>query len=180
MKEKKRFTNSISIFGLFILVCLILSCNADKKSKNSNNENSTKQIEESSTPVKPSELGQNEITITELKGEIGQSGQWKSGWLILDKHTNFYKGDSLVVIVGGTAEKIVLRLLSSGSDPNSPSGIVGRIHKVNNNGEVKVGLSRDHSNVTQVSVHGGENPWDVYPLGSGNGAAFIQSVTLIR
>lgn len=180
MKTKKSYINQISILGLIIIVCTIISCSNDKKSNNSTDEKSSIQIAENDKPVKQIEQNQNKFTITELEGEIGLSKQWHSGWLDLDKPTNFYKGDSLVVIVGGTAEKIVLRLLSSGSDPNSPSGIVGRIHEVNNNGEVNVRLSKDHSNVTQVSVHGGENPWGVYPLGSGNGAAFIQSATLIR
>ena len=151
-----------------------------KKNRNSVNKNPLSQIKENDKQVPPIDQKLNEGIIKELEGKIGLSKQWKSGWIDLNEPTNFYKGDSLSVIVGGTAKKIILRLLSSNNDPNSPIGIVGRIHEVNGNGEVNVRLSKDYSKVIQISVHGGENPWGVYPLGLNNAAAFIQSVRLIR
>ncbi len=180
MKTKKSYVSRILIFGLFILVFCITSCDTKRKDNNSTSENSSEQIKKNIETFESVEQKQNEITVIELQGAIGLSKQWNSGWLDLNKPLDFYSGDSLIVVVGGTAERIVLRLLSAGKDSNSPSGVVGRIHQVNNNGVIHVKLSRDYPNIIQVSVHGGENPWGVYPLGAGNGAAFIQNATLIR
>lgn len=115
-----------------------------------------------------------------LNGKIGFSSQWNSGWMDLKSPTDFKKGDSLDIFVGGTAHRVVLRLLSESDDPNSPSGIVGRTHTVNSNGEIQVCLNRDFQSVIQISVHGGESPWDVYPLGSNNGPATLQGVTWLK
>ena len=173
MKTKKSYIRRISIFGLLILGFYIVSCNTEK-------ETSSEKIKSKDEPVKQIAQEQNSNEVIELEGQIGQAKRWSSDWVDLNKAMDFHNGDSLIVIVGGTADRIVLRLLSEGKDPNSPNGVVGRIHQVNANGEVHDGLSRDFHNVIQISVHGGENPWGVYPLGTGNGAAFIQKVTLIR
>jgi hypothetical protein len=60
--------------------------------------------------------------ITRLDGEIGSSSQWGSGWLNLASPRDFVKGDRLRLRVGGTAEKILVRLLAKGMSPDSSLG----------------------------------------------------------
>lgn len=178
MITKKGYISRISIFGLSILVFWITSCDTERKSNNSTDENYSQEIKKPGETVES--VAQEKTAAIDLEGEIGLSERWGSGWLDFAKPQSFHTGDSLIIIVGGTADKIVLRLLSAGKDQNSPSGVVGRIHQVNDNGEVHAKLSRDYPNIIQISVHGGENPWGVYPLGASNGAAIIQSATLIK
>jgi len=112
-----------------------------------------------------------------VKGSTGYSLQWQSGWLDLPPpHHNFAHGERLRLNVGGTATSIIVRLLSENMDPNDPSGIDGSVIKVPSNRVVEISLQQDHELVRQISVHGGENPWGLYPLGSKNGAATLSSV----
>lgn len=106
-----------------------------------------------------------------LQGTIGSSSQWGSGWLDLSSMTDFQRGDRLFLKIGGTAEKIIVRLLTQGTDPNSSSGIDGGIVDIPENRQVEIMLQSNHSNVIQISVHGGANPWGLYSLGGGNGPA---------
>jgi len=114
-----------------------------------------------------------------IQGEIGSSARWGTGWLDLVKKRDFHKGDRLRLTVGGSANKIVVRLLSRGSDPNTPSGIDGGIVRVPENRVVEITLQEDHKNVTQISVHGSANPWGRFPLGGGNGPATLLSAEYI-
>ena len=125
----------------------------------------------------------NMLTITnatsqQLRGKTGQSSQWKSGWIDLRAIIDFNKGDTLIIKVGGTATKILVRLLSRGDDPNSPSGIEGDIRKVPANRIIKVVLESDYKQVQQISVHGGPDPFG-YSLGQNNGAATLVNVRRI-
>lgn len=46
-----------------------------------------------------------------LAGAIGSSSQWGSGWLDLAPPVDFTKGERLKLLIGGTANKILVRLL---------------------------------------------------------------------
>ena len=115
-----------------------------------------------------------------LAGPIGLSSQWGSGWLDLATPTDFRKGDRLRLKIGGTADKIVVRLLPKGNSPDSPVGVIGGAITVPPNRIVEVSLKSDKKGIIQISVHGGPNPWGRYPLGRGNGAAALKVAELIR
>ena len=88
---------------------------------------------------------------------------------------DFKRGDKLRLRVGGTATKILVRLLSRGTDPNEPIGIVGGIVDVPKDRTVEIDLNTNFNDVVQISVHGGSNPWGLYSLGQGNGPATLLS-----
>jgi len=115
-----------------------------------------------------------------LRGTFGASDHWGSGWLDLKSSKDFKKGDTLRIKVGGTAKKILVRLLARGEDPNLPVGILGAAREVPGNRTVEVKLDSDYKDIVQISVHGGPNPWGQFPLGGGNGPATIESVELVR
>ena len=60
-----------------------------------------------------------------LAGEIGSSSRWGSGWLDRATVTDFAAGDVLLLRIGGTASKVLVRLLPEGKFPDSSVGIVG-------------------------------------------------------
>ncbi len=129
----------------------------------------------------------NEIAASEtgaysetLQGSIGSSMQWGSGWLNLAKHVNLQKGDKVRVIVGGDAEKVIVRFLQAGNDPSAPVGIKGGIITVPKSRMIELILQTDYNNVFQISVHGGPNPWGLYHLGDGNRSASLLQAELIR
>lgn len=111
-----------------------------------------------------------------LPGSIGQSTQWQSGWIDLSTMTDFKAGETLALSIGGTAKNIIVRLLSKGVAPDTPSGVDGGVVAVPEDRIVKIKLKEDHKNVIQISVHGGPNPWGLFPLGGGNGPATLQRV----
>jgi len=108
-----------------------------------------------------------------LNGEIGASARWGSGWLNLSAARQFHRGDRLRLKLGGTAKKIVIRLLPQGADPNEPQVIVGDVTVVPDNRIVELILDTDVADVVQISVHGKSNPWGLYDLGAANGPATL-------
>ncbi len=108
-----------------------------------------------------------------LTGAVGASSRWGSGWIDLEKPTDFKQGDKLKLTIGGAAENIVVRLLSKGDSPDDPAGIEGSRVLVPPSRIVQVTLKEDHRRVVQISVHGGPNPWGKYPLGGDNGPATL-------
>ncbi len=115
-----------------------------------------------------------------VAGKIGESDRWGSGWIDLDTATEFRKGEKLRLKVGGTASKILVRLLAEGQSPDSTSGVIQTAISVPQNRTVVVELQKNYSRIVQVSVHGGPNPWGTFPLGKENGPASLQSLELIR
>lgn len=112
-----------------------------------------------------------------LKGKIGKSVEWGSGWIDLEQRKNFTAGDSLRLEVGGTAKKILVRILREGQDSNSQVGIIsdknGHIRfELPKKRIIKFKLTNDFAEVKQISVHGGPNPWNI-DLGAGNGPATL-------
>lgn len=115
-----------------------------------------------------------------LAGEIGSSSHWGSGWLDLATVTDFAAGDVLRLRIGGTASKVLVRLLPEGKFPDSTVGIVGGAVTVPENRIVEVVLDEDRKGIIQISVHGGPNPWGGFPLGGGNGPATLEAARLVR
>lgn len=114
-----------------------------------------------------------------LSGVMGSSSQWGSGWIDLAPPVDFLKGDRLKILIGGSAEKILVRLLPKGAPPDTSRGIIGGAIIVLKSRVVEVTLPEDRKQVVQISVHGGPNPWGKFPLGGGNGAATIESVNRV-
>ena len=114
-----------------------------------------------------------------LSGLSGRSS-WGAGWIKLDHPVNFNNGDRLRLLIGGTATKILLRLLPKGQSPASSVGIVGGPIKVPESRIIEVDITQDRKQVVQISVYGGEKPWDKFFLGHGNGPAFIETAEHIE
>src|ERR1019366_3360778 len=98
---------------------------------------------------------------------------WGSGWCDLPSPTNFSKGEHLKLTVGGTADKIVVRLLQQGVPPDTSAGVIPGVVAVPKARIVEVTIPNDRKQIIQISVHGGPNPWGQYPLGGRNGPATI-------
>jgi hypothetical protein len=110
-----------------------------------------------------------------LTGATGSSSQWGSGWLDLAPPVDFAKGDRLKLLVGGSASKILVRLLPKGAFPDSSAGILGVAVDVPKSRIVELVLLENRNQVVQISVHGGPNPWGRFPLGGGNEPATLES-----
>ena len=113
-----------------------------------------------------------------LRGVVGKDLHWGSGWIDLAP-TNFFKGDQLQLSVGGTAKKVVVRLLEDPLRADSSEGVVG-VFAVGQDRVVRVPIDADRRGIRQLSVHGGPNPWGQYDLGQGNGPATLSGVEVIR
>ena len=114
-----------------------------------------------------------------LRGSVGKDPRWNSGWIDFAQPTSFYKGDQLRLTVGGTATKVVVRLLDDPRRADSPEGVVG-VFTVGAERIVRITLDADYRGIQQISVHGGPNPWNLYDLGGGNGAATLSAAQVIR
>jgi len=110
-----------------------------------------------------------------IPGKLGSSASYNSGWLDLEAPTNFAKGEKLRILLGGTASKVVVRLLPAQAAADDQSGILGE-YKIEKSRVLVITLGEDHEKTKQISVHGGPNPWGVWDLGGGNGAATIKTV----
>jgi hypothetical protein len=115
-----------------------------------------------------------------LNGQTGASEQWGSGWIDLASPVNLVKGDVLRLKVGGSAQKVMVRCLAKGQSPDSTEGLVGDAVIVPKDRIINIRLSSSRNNIVQISVHGGANPWGMYPLGQSNGPATIDSAEIIR
>lgn len=111
---------------------------------------------------------------TPLEGLIGASDEWGSGWIVLERLTDFPAKAELRFEVGGTAEKILVRLLRAGADPNTAAGELGK-YDVPGDRHLAVKLPSARREITQISVHGGPKPFG-RSLKPGNGGATIESV----
>ncbi len=127
-------------------------------------------------PVPPPPT-KKEITIP-LLGKIGSSTPWGSGWIDLEAPTVFLKGDRIRIKVGGSASKVLVRLLPKGRSPDTSAGRIGGTITVPEGRIVEVTLTYDRKEIIQVSVHGGPKPWNI-SLGGGNGPATIEEEPLL-
>jgi len=121
-----------------------------------------------------------ESSVRSLSGKTDASSSWGSGWLDLDTPTDFGKGDVLRLSIGGTAQKVLVRLLPQGQPTGSSTGILRETISVPKNRVVEITISSDRKDIIQISVHGGSNPWGKFSLGWDNGSATIESADLIR
>jgi len=114
-----------------------------------------------------------------LSGPVGQSAQSNSGWIDLAPPVDFEKGDRLRLLIGRSANRILVRLLPDGSFPESSVGILGGPIDVPKTRVVEVILPNERKRTIQISVHGGPNPWGKFWLGGGNGPATLESAERI-
>ena len=120
------------------------------------------------------------VSAQTLAGATGSSSQWGSGWLDLAPPVDFAKRQHLKLSIGGTADKILVRLLPKGTSPDTTVGIISGVINVPKSRIVEVTIPEDRKQVVQISVHGGPNPWGKYPLGGGNGPATIEAAELLK
>lgn len=114
-----------------------------------------------------------------LDCSYGASSQGGSGWCKLNAPMNLAEGLCMRLSIGGTADKILVRVLRDGEDPNTAVGLLGDPVSVPKDRKVIVKLGKRYSNVVQISVHGGRKPWNT-PLGSQNGPATLDFVERIK
>ena len=117
---------------------------------------------------------------TVLVGKAAASATWNSGWLDLATPMDLKSGQKLRLTVGGTARRIIVRLQPKGADPDSMSGVIPRVLSVPTDRVVELVIPADSPQIVQISVHGGTNPWNQFPLGSGNGSATLLRAELMR
>jgi hypothetical protein len=115
-----------------------------------------------------------------LVGHIGVSQRWGSGWIDFGSPTEFRAGEKLrIKLRQDGAKRVLVRLLPFGASPDDPIGIIGNQPFSVQDGVVTVTLDKNYANIIQLSVHGGEQPWN-FSLGSDNGPATIVGVDLIK
>jgi hypothetical protein len=117
---------------------------------------------------------------TLLAGAPGSSSQWGSGWISFAPAVDFAKGEHLKLLIGGSADKILVRLLPKAASPDTSVGLIGGVINVPKSRIVEVTLPEDRKQVVQISVHGGPNPWGSFPLGGGNGPATLVSAERVK
>ena len=125
-------------------------------------------------------------TSSVIRGEIYSSPKWGSSWIVLSSPRDFFRGDRLLFTLGGPrnakekpAERVLVRLLENGDDPNGPTGIITPTGiSVPDNRVFDVTVPANFQNVGHISVHGGDTAWN-YFLGQGNGPAALIRVELI-
>lgn len=120
-----------------------------------------------------SSLGLSRPQAETLSGPIESSTVWGSGWMDLAPPVDFQAQDILRLKIGGTAERVYIRLLPLTASPDSAVGIVGGAIEVPPSRTVEISIPQDRPQVKQISVHGGPNPWRK-PLGANNGPATIE------
>lgn len=168
----KNEIKTASILGLVLIALVVVSCSNRNKSKSSTSNDSTQKEEsDKNTTI------ESVYTKTVLIGIIGSAPEWGSSWLDLASPMDFMENDSLILYISG-ASKVLVRLLHINNSQDQPVGIIGQHTVVN--GQVIVRISQSYTGIKQISVHGGENPWGNYLLGSGNKPATLQQVILIR
>jgi len=169
-------------FFVLIIVLGLVAMNGCSKSDEGTGEPGGKNKAVSNEAIQTASEGKTEENSEPrlLAGETGLSPRWGSGWLDLPTVTDFAAGDVLQLRIGGTAAKVLVRLLPEGTFPDSSVGIVGGAVIVPENRIVDIVLDNDRKNIIQISVHGGPNPWGRFLLGGGNGPATLESATLVR
>lgn len=118
-------------------------------------------------------------TTEALHGSAGKDAHWNSGWMDFTQPINLYKGDQLRLSVGGAASKVVVRFLDDSRRADSVEGVIG-VFPVGPDRTIRITLDADYKGIQQISVHGGPNPWNLYDLGGGNGAATLSAAQILR
>ena len=161
---------------VILAVCtLVTGC---KKAQDEKPAPATTEQETVAVKPEPAPTTKEEITIP-LLGEIGSSPRWGSGWLDLATPTDFLNGDRFRIKVGGSATKVLVRLLSEGQSPDTSTGRIGGTITVPEDRIIEITLKYDRREIIQISIHGGPNPWNIL-LGGGNGPATLEEAEIIR
>jgi hypothetical protein len=110
-----------------------------------------------------------------MPGTVGASTQYASGWIDFAQPVDFSRGERLRFVIGGTATKILIRMLSKGQSRDGSDGLLGGVIDVPKTRVVELSLGENRAQVIQISVHGGPNPWGKFPM-PGNGPATLQAI----
>lgn len=119
------------------------------------------------------------VSAQQLNCTLGTSERWNSGWCDLEPPVTFSNGICLKLGIGGTATKVVVRILGNGQDPNQPVGIATDAMSIPTDRQLIINLKRQYPNSSQVSVHGGKAAWHI-KLGDSNGPATLDSVEQVQ
>src|SRR5436190_527045 len=92
--------------------------------------------------------------------KTGASLQFGAGWCDFATPVNFRKGERLRLAIGGSATRIIVRLLPKGYDPGTPIGVIPTPFTIPQNRLVEVVVPYEASEIVQISVHGGPSPWN--------------------
>ncbi len=134
-------------------------------------------------PMTPSaaQSSSSPVQVRQLHGEPGEGAGpgFASGWIDLSPAEDFRAGDRLRILVGGTARRVLVRLLPRGVPPTLSAGILGAPVDVPASRQIEVEIADPKKDIWQISVHGGTHPFKV-PLGADNGPATLVSVWLVR
>lgn len=109
----------------------------------------------------------------------GWSDQWGSGWCDIQPPMNLVDGSCIKLSIGGTANKVLVRVLRDGENPNVAIGLLGDPLSVPKDRKIIIKLGRTYSNVVQISVHGGRKPWNI-SLGNNNGPAKLDLAESVK
>jgi hypothetical protein len=110
-----------------------------------------------------------------MAGTVGASAQYASGWIDFPQPVDFSRGERLRMVIGGSATKILVRMLAKGQSGDSSDGLVGGVIDVPKTRVVELNLGENRAQIVQISVHGGPNPWGKFPM-PGNGPATLQAI----
>lgn len=123
---------------------------------------------------------ENRVETVEDKVSVltGKSRKHGSGWITFDPPKDLQAGNMLELFIGGSAQKVIVRLLPEGKSPDFPTGVLPEIFVVPDNRLLSVVLKENHPAVSHVSVHGGPNPWGKFPLGENNGPATLERISV--
>jgi len=114
-----------------------------------------------------------------LTGRRDSLPTWGAGWIDLSSPIDFRKSERLRLVIGGSAARVVVRLLPVGASHRAREGIAGVPMTVPKTRTIEVVLSADFPRTRQISVHGGPTPWHEVDLGVNNGPATLVSVARI-
>lgn len=110
-----------------------------------------------------------------LNCNLGASDRWGSGWCDLNPPVTFSAGVCLKLGVGGSANRVVARILGRGQDPNQAVGLVTDSVSVPQDRQLILKLQRQYPNSAQISIHGGKAAWHIrFP--ESNGPAALNTV----
>jgi hypothetical protein len=102
--------------------------------------------------------------------------EYDSGWCSFTSPIAFEKGDRLSLTVVGDATQVIVRLLPKDANPNTATGAISKPFAIPPNRKIELTIADKTLPITQISVHGGPNPWGLYPLSPNNKGATITGV----
>lgn len=164
---------AIILYGS-VVILLIVGCTKKEVNHLEPVIQGNEQLVDTNKKLVESQTGKKEP----LLGEIGSSSRWDSGWIDFISPERFQSGDIIRIRIGGSAKKVLVRLLGKGQSPDSSVGIVGGSRDVPGDRWIEVKMEYDRDSIIQLSVHGG-NPWG-RSQGVNNGPATIDEIEVIR